>query len=916
MTNGNESGPDTREEKGLMKQIEEAKSKGDMGRFNFLNSELAKRNKEHNIALEYCQKALETDPNNPKYLVQMGLILNKLRRFRDAIEYFDKVLNAHEKDIKALRGKGMALNRLGENERAMEYFDKVLELDSTDVQAWEWKGSALSFLGRHEEALECYEKALDIKPNQYTALRSKAFALFRIGKMGEAVDTFDELLKRDPNDLNTVQGKATAHFYGKDYEEAIESFKNALDLLEERKVKNRIQEEKYREKAVNFLRKIGASLSALEKDEKALHWFDKALDIDSEDYNTLRDKGVSLSRLGREEEALDYFKKALQKNRENFPSWREMGAVLSNLGREKEAINCYWKAIEINPDDYHSYRQLGISFAKLDPPRSREANAVLRLALEINPDDIESLREIGFNLFVLSYYNDAIDYCKKLLEIVPNDPLAHLVLARILEKKDVLQRSLYHYEKFRENATSQQRRKYFDRVDLRIERLEQRIQEEKERPRPDVLVRIAEEFEIRPEIEGRHDKTIFDKMKEKEDEFKEFTTSQKSIKEIEFPSFLAVLRRWNSYTPLLPLRGGLNKGGGYFLYHNGKGIVIDPGFNFLKNFYQEGFNFADIDAVMVTHAHIDHTIDLEPILTIIDRINKNIREEARKEAENEGTNKEEVKEIYEEKIEKMTKKIDLFLNKGTLQKYKELICCTRMTCIEGIYELEAGKSLPLSEEYGGIKLFPMKAKHDEILDSEHCLGYVIEVDGKRIGLTGDTGWDPDGSIGDQYKELSPDLMITHIGSIKKKELGYIYETTQEGKNSCFYPTHLGLLGVTKILDVVRPELAIISEFGEELKDQRVYISQKVGEVTKVKCLPGDIGLYIRISDLTVFCEASRQFVHYEDIIYENIAEKFPGQTKNPKICYYKKEIPFEEVKGLQFEEEARREPLPVRIRGE
>jgi len=46
---------------------------------------------------------------------------------------------------------------------------------------------------------------------------------------------------------------------------------------------------------------------------------------------------------------------------------------------------------------------------------------------------------------------------------------------------------------------------------------------------------------------------------------------------------LVILRRFNSYTPLLPPSRGecLSKGGGYFVRVGETGVVIDPGYNFI-----------------------------------------------------------------------------------------------------------------------------------------------------------------------------------------------------------------------------------------------------------------------------------------------------------------------------------------------
>jgi len=54
---------------------------------------------------------------------------------------------------------------------------------------------------------------------------------------------------------------------------------------------------------------------------------------------------------------------------------------------------------------------------------------------------------------------------------------------------------------------------------------------------------------------------------------------------------LVILRKWNSYTPILPPSKTefLNKGGGYFLRVGETGIVIDPGYNFIESYLNAGF---------------------------------------------------------------------------------------------------------------------------------------------------------------------------------------------------------------------------------------------------------------------------------------------------------------------------------------
>lgn len=79
------------------------------------------------------------------------------------------------------------------------------------------------------------------------------------------------------------------------------------------------------------------------------------------------------------------------------------------------------------------------------------------------------------------------------------------------------------------------------------------------------------------------------------------------------------LQRWNSQTPTLTL----SQGGGYLLYQQDKrgvvslGIAIDPGFDFVDNLFHMGFTLKDINFILLTHAHLDHIRDFEPIVSAL-----------------------------------------------------------------------------------------------------------------------------------------------------------------------------------------------------------------------------------------------------------------------------------------------------------
>jgi len=86
------------------------------------------------------------------------------------------------------------------------------------------------------------------------------------------------------------------------------------------------------------------------------------------------------------------------------------------------------------------------------------------------------------------------------------------------------------------------------------------------------------------------------------------------------------LRRYSSFFPFVPRPSAFRSlGGGYLLrlHHqddecpNPFGIAVDPGPDFIENLYRCGFGLGDINMVILTHDHPDHSVDLTPILSLM-----------------------------------------------------------------------------------------------------------------------------------------------------------------------------------------------------------------------------------------------------------------------------------------------------------
>ena len=353
-------------------------------------------------------------------------------------------------------------------------------------------------------------------------------------------------------------------------------------------------------------------------------------------------------------------------------------------------------------------------------------------------------------------------------------------------------------------------------------------------------------------------------------------------------STLYVLRRWSSFTPSIPRpQAFYNRGGGFFIEHKGKGIAIDPGFNFVVNLYQEGFSVNDIDAVLITHDHIDHHADFETLLT-----HWHLNQEM-------GTQSD-VKEI--------------FLNIGLVARYNFLLNQNKEYNVHSLGE--GSIVIPKNPEHA-YEVHVKKAVHKDLSTDDYSVGLILNLtmDNNKncqIAFTGDTKFEK--NILENY--LNCDVILFNISSLPlsemrnylslsntdevdhykeklknvlakfkedeesdmsliAKQLLYAYwyfDESPEAIKDLFsnresvadhvqlnLGSHLYLRGILELNDMLtgaqpkrgdKPQLVIVTELKEEIGSFRNKIADELNKYNnytdKLKYLTGDIGLTVRL----------------------------------------------------------------------
>lgn len=340
-------------------------------------------------------------------------------------------------------------------------------------------------------------------------------------------------------------------------------------------------------------------------------------------------------------------------------------------------------------------------------------------------------------------------------------------------------------------------------------------------------------------------------------------------------SLLLVLRRWNSYTPALPSEDEERVvGGGYFIWHNGHGTVIDPGYDFLDNFDRARCRICDVHNVILTHAHNDHTIDFESLRALLHEFNDKAKDEGQPQ-----------------------RKVRFFLNNGSFMKFSGLLDLKDNDFTDRLTTMNPGAEFDL---LGGGKFRVLPAYHDEVLARDQATGLLFtlptDAGDRRILFTGDTGLfplkresaKPEADASDRSKEVwrrypqadgeELHALVVHIGAIKRTELSA--ETSRDPAKAC-YPNHLGLIGTARVITQCRPKLAVVSEFGEEMKGFRTKLVRGLQDSVLEPALrdrvsgllpravPGDLALIYDLATEQFYSCVSRDWRDLAEIDFED-----------------------------------------------
>jgi tetratricopeptide (TPR) repeat protein len=176
-----------------------------------------------------------------------------------------------------------------------------------------------------------------------------------------------------------------------------------------------------RAKAVQFFRD---GLSFLSKDdcEKALPYFEKAVESDSNYAEAWAQSGFCNEKLGRHAEALEASKKAVNL-RPSAESYFNIGLASFYLKQYKDAAEAYRQSIKLDPyNAADAYYALGLVYR--DWGKADEEIQAYKQAIKQRPDYTVAYERLGARYLRSKKFSEAVEVFRQLAALKPGDAIA------------------------------------------------------------------------------------------------------------------------------------------------------------------------------------------------------------------------------------------------------------------------------------------------------------------------------------------------------------------------------------------------------------------------------------------------------------------------------------------------------------
>jgi len=304
--------------------------------------------KEYNKSIDAYKRLLQTNKRDVKILSRVAEVYYKdgdMQRALDAYKKITTIKPASENARYAYLNMGNILDDIKRFDEAIETYKKALIINPKDDSTLYNLGIAYKHAKMDELAIESWKKASEINPD--TAKSPMAIAKFYYEKnlIDLAMDEYQRILRRWPDIQDAHFNLATIYYKKNLTDYSKEEYKRVIEINN----KNELTRKAY----INL--GIIASNNVKNNEEsmnKALNYIQKALLLKPGDAEALFSLGLIYSKKGMHDKSIDTFYQAIKATSEKkliAESYNNIGKSYYNKRLFKKALQAFTRGIEEEP---------------------------------------------------------------------------------------------------------------------------------------------------------------------------------------------------------------------------------------------------------------------------------------------------------------------------------------------------------------------------------------------------------------------------------------------------------------------------------------------------------------------------------------------------------------------------------------
>jgi protein O-GlcNAc transferase len=182
------------------------------------------------LGMGFIQKAIDRSPGNARYYADLGDLLARQNRFKEAIAIFDQALGIKPDFAQAHFLRGRALLASGHLDAAAAAYEQALAIEPDLADAHFGLGVVFQIRGHADKAVTRYDRALRINPHFAKAHNNRGTIVMQRGLSWDALESFDKAIHIQSDFVEAYNNRGNAFLGLGRFDRAAADFRKAVQL--------------------------------------------------------------------------------------------------------------------------------------------------------------------------------------------------------------------------------------------------------------------------------------------------------------------------------------------------------------------------------------------------------------------------------------------------------------------------------------------------------------------------------------------------------------------------------------------------------------------------------------------------------------------------------------------------------------